>query len=457
MSISFNTSTSTTGGQNGNSQAITIPAGVLTGDVMIIIATSMTNTTNPPTISIVSSAGSTWTPLASPEPNYLNSSGYRFYSNAFYCVAGASDPSSTVTLTNTSTGSPGTFWQVDMAAYTGCNQAHPIDLFDWYQPINAGGAGSVPCPQLTTRVANEWALYLATSGNSSGVTGPSGSTQRQNAYSTNGIHAGLFDSNGSVGAAGTVIGGGSFSGSTVSWVTWTLGLVPAGSTPTGISVIDHGANHQSATASSVTFTIPPEVQTNDLIILAVEAFINSVPTLSVSGGGTWQQLGSQEVPTGSGYLPYSVLYYLVAGGSSAGQTVTINNTGTGNPYYTFAFGVYRNATVDVHNFATSASNSSITTATATTGQANDWAVFLCAGGPAISGYPAGSYYRDEANASGTTTAITDSGGSVGAANTTIGGGTFTYSGGSGGGVAWTVGIAPTATAPHFNAIISSFP
>lgn len=441
MAISYNTGVATSGAQAGSSQALVIPAGVLANDVMIL-AVSAFDDTGAPALS-VSSTGSAWTQMAGSAPNNGTTSGYRQYNAIFYCVAGSSDPGATVTVTNAN-GSA--FWELALVSYTGASTTNPIDVRTWYGPYGQSTVGTVNCPQLVTRANNEWAIYIASNAASTATTGPSGSTQRQNAISGNGMTTAIFDSNGSVGNAGTTIGGGAFTGGATTWVVWTIGLVPAGDTiPASISLNDHGAVFQNATGSSFTFTIPESVISGDVMIIGVNAFINSTPTLTIaSTGSPWIQLGST-IPAGAaGYSAYGAVFYCIASATDAGKIVTINNTASGDPYYTLVFAAYSGASkssaIDVSGDNATTSNTTVTCPSETTGANNDWAVYVCNGGPLISGFPANTLYRDEADASGTSTVITDSGTSVGLSGTGIGGGTFTSSNGSGGFVAWTIGL-----------------
>jgi hypothetical protein len=450
MAISYNTGVVSSGAQAGTSQAITIPSGVLANDVMIL-AVSVFDNTGAPALS-VSSTGSAWTQMAGAAPNNGNTTGYRQYSAVFYCIAGSSDPGATVTVTNAN-GSG--FWELALVSYTGASTSNPIDVRTWYGPYGQSSVGTINCPQLVTRANNEWAIYVASNATNTATTGPSGSTQRQNAVSGNGMTTAIFDSNGSVGNAGTTIGGGAFTGGVTTWVAWTIGLMPAGGTiPASISLNDHGAIAQSATSSGFTFTIPGGVLAGDVMIIGVDAFINSAPTLTISStGSSWTQLGST-IPAGAaGYSAYGAVFYCVAGSTDAGKVVTINNTASGDPYYTLVFAAYSGARtslpIDVSGFTATTSNTTVTCPSKTTGANNDWAVYVCNAGPLISGFPANTFYRDEADASGTSTVITDSGTNVGLSGTSIGGGTFTSSNGSGGFVAWTIGLQKATSSGLF--------
>ncbi len=207
MAISFNTG-ATASANTAASVAITIPSGVLTGDVMLMFLTVFCEVGSAPSIAF-SGAGGTWT-LATvttgTNPENGNNGTLYAYGYAYYRVATAGDPGASLTITET--GSPaGTTWlAVALASYTGANTSSPVDV--------AGGANAsaalVTCPSETTATANDWAVYMGGGGvNGSGgtVPGPTGATQRENLASSAGIGAAIFDSNGSAGGSGTSIGG----------------------------------------------------------------------------------------------------------------------------------------------------------------------------------------------------------------------------------------------------------
>ncbi len=213
---------------------VTIPAGVLTGDLMIMSLLLFTETSSAPTVAF-SGAGGTWTLIpvsAGTNPEQSASGAIYSYGYAYSRVATSGDPGATLTITET--GSPsGTTWiGVAVASYTG---AVAVDVAAGAETYAA--AGSVTTPSRTTGAAGDWAVYLWSGGPGVGatITGPAGTTKRQNIVDGAGIGAGAWDSNGPVGAAGTSIGGGTFSGATGSngwWQAFTIGLVSAAGSAT---------------------------------------------------------------------------------------------------------------------------------------------------------------------------------------------------------------------------------
>jgi hypothetical protein len=228
VAISYNTG-ATGGTDTSASTTVTIPAGVLASDVMIMSLEVFTEVSSAPTIAF-SGAGGTWTQIGSTQVATAGSSVWS-YGYAYYRVATAGDPGQVLTITET--GSPGatTWLSVAIAAYTGASTVTPID-------VNGAavlqGAQTITLASETTGVSGDWAVYLWGGGVPSGttMTGPAGSTQRQNRIGAALIGGGIWDSNGSVGAAGTSIGGGTFHGSIATGGYWlegfTLGLAPAG-------------------------------------------------------------------------------------------------------------------------------------------------------------------------------------------------------------------------------------
>jgi hypothetical protein len=235
MAISFNTSAGNTA-VTAASVAVTIPSGVLTGDVMVMSLSVFCETSTAPTIAF-SGAGGSWTLMtmtdssANPQQAADAGSGIWQYVYAYWRVATSGDPGASLTITET--GSPaGTTWMsVVLAAYTGASTSAQPDVSGGAESFNAT-SNPVTCPSETTGASGDWAVFLAGFGIGGGntVTVPSGSTSRQNVLSGANTGAALSDSDASVGPAGTSIGGGTFttgpSSSDVWWGAFTVGLQP---------------------------------------------------------------------------------------------------------------------------------------------------------------------------------------------------------------------------------------
>jgi hypothetical protein len=230
MAISVNTGTVAGSSGATASQAITIPAGVLAGDVMFLVVEAFATTS---TIS-VTSTGSPWTQIG-PTLN-VTGSGNTSLASIWYAVAGAADPGAVVTA-HVATGTA--FWSLALESYTGASNSAPVDVSGGTAgAFISGGTLSMATPSETTGAAGDWAIYAYAGGTPSvGATTAPG-TSRQIENSNSGIIAHLSDSNGSVGGAGTAIGGASNSFTDSSsgnyWpATFTVGLA----LPSSLSVI----------------------------------------------------------------------------------------------------------------------------------------------------------------------------------------------------------------------------
>lgn len=223
MAITYNTGAVSPSPNTTN--VLTIPAGVLAGDVMLLVVNGFAPTAGASLT--VSSTGTAFTQIGSTQAGGAGASGYYAYGGIYYAVASSTDHGKVISVSVSGGGS--TFVCCALTAYTGASNSAPIDV--------SGGtnAASSPLtfPAETTGVANDWAVYLSAWGESSNAsyTGPSGTTSRE-AVEAGGVGCGIWDSNGSVGGSGTSIGG---SGKTFSstagtvWLTgFTIGLAPPG-------------------------------------------------------------------------------------------------------------------------------------------------------------------------------------------------------------------------------------
>src|SRR5215472_4395919 len=236
MAISFNTG-ATASAVTATSVGITIPAGVLTGDVMVMALEVFTATSTTPTISF-SGGGGGWTlvPMTSgtnPEVATAGSANWS-YGFAYYRVATAGDPGATVTVSESGSAAGSTWLAVAMGAYTGASTSSPVDVA---AGNNAQGVVAGTGPTVTTVQASDWALQLACVG-ISGVTLTGPATSRENIVSSASIGAAVDDGNASV-ASSTLIGGGTWTDSGSGsrwWSLFTIGLAPAtpAAPPTGL-------------------------------------------------------------------------------------------------------------------------------------------------------------------------------------------------------------------------------
>lgn len=179
-----------------------VPA-VKTGDVMLLNVQIVNQQAGPPDLSF-SGGGGDWTlvPITdgSTNPQVQSAVGYYMFSYAYQRVATEADIGATVTITD-STAGDGDDWTVALAAYTRANQLNPVDRAGGSGTIIYAGPGSLTLPSETARVAGDWAVYLAgaAAGATMAVTGPSGTTQRQNYQSADYNLVAIYDSNGQTG------------------------------------------------------------------------------------------------------------------------------------------------------------------------------------------------------------------------------------------------------------------
>ena len=236
--ITYNTGTSATA-DTAASVSLTIPPGVLPGDAMFLAVTCFTESAVTPAVSFLGGGGP-WSLIGvttgtNPEIATAGSSVWS-YGFAYYRIANSDDPGASLTISETGSSGPTTWWGVALASYTGAAGTGTIDV--------AGGANAqggafttVTCPPETTNASGDWAVYLCpgTPGAGASFTIPAGSTQREAIVSDAGIGAAITDSNGSAGNAGTSIGGGTFGATTPTevWLTaFTVGLAaPVGNIP----------------------------------------------------------------------------------------------------------------------------------------------------------------------------------------------------------------------------------
>lgn len=255
--------TADSAGSTTTTQAITVPAGVKGGDVVLVYANAVVLTATAPAIT-ASSTGtspvSAHAPVTGTEsfPAAIAGAVWQFKAAG---TLGAASPDVGKVIT-VSAGATSVYWSVALYAYTGCNSAAPVDVINGAY----GGANSntVTCPVLSTGKAGDWAVYLGGgAANGGSFAGPSGSTQRESDNSSVGVAAGIFDGNGPAGAAGASIGGGHFTcatASTAMLVGFTVGLaaaIPAPFTPPASPRPRPSASTGSGTGSAgATWTAP---------------------------------------------------------------------------------------------------------------------------------------------------------------------------------------------------------
>jgi hypothetical protein len=231
VAISFSTGTTANSGNSQNaSQAITIDPGAGVGHTCLFVACVVPLNTNPVTMT-ASSTGTTPTQIGPtqqvvlPAPGTVNASLWKV-------TCTASDPSAVVTFGIAEGGQAG-FWAVALGIWTETGGAPVIDVSGG--AAAAAGAATATCPVKSTGAAGDWAIYLtAGTYQVSGLTGsPASTSQRELVTSSVAVVAGIFDSNASVGGAGTSIGGGAFTtggaNANNGLTAFTVGLAPPSS------------------------------------------------------------------------------------------------------------------------------------------------------------------------------------------------------------------------------------
>jgi hypothetical protein len=236
-----NTGTTATLGQSAHTVpfTFTIPAGVLAGDVMLVSVNTFSFPLTGPATSTPTSGGGSWTavgPLVAAQDGTAGVS-----ATAWHRVATAGDPGSTFTMSWTGGvgGTDGFWWTATHDSYTGFWTPDPVAQS--ITPTSGAQTAVGSCPSGTSLRSGSWVVQLGPiTPNSSGtITGvPSGMTQRQLSNGNSGVSCASADSGASVGAAGTPIGGGSFTTSNATdnwWAEWTIELATVGAPAAAVS------------------------------------------------------------------------------------------------------------------------------------------------------------------------------------------------------------------------------
>ena len=252
------------------STALTIPAGVLAGDVMLLIVNGFTNGTGP--VLTVSSTGTAFTQIGATQAGG-SGSGYTAYGGAYYAVATSADAGKIISASVSGGGSP--FMCSVLAAYTGASTTAPVDV--------SGGANSASSPLTfpakTTGAAGDWAVYLAAWGEAANgdYTGPSGTIRE--ALESGGVGCGIWDSNGSAGGSGTGIGGGGETFASTAATVWLTGFT--------IGLAAGGAVNATAAPAAVTVSAAqPSPGVSGSLSAATLAVTAAQPAPAVSGNAT---------------------------------------------------------------------------------------------------------------------------------------------------------------------------
>lgn len=203
-------------GTTGNAAAIshttaftfTVPAGVATNDVMLVSIMMFTYSGATAVLNTPTSGGGSWTQIGSTLS--CNQGTFVCVGAMYYRVATASDNSSTFSI-GYGGATPSTdalYWAGDLESYTGFYTASPIGAVATISGVNSS---TFNAPTTTTQRASSWGVYSAQVAiTSSGNITSEPPTSRHVDNSGDGINTAVSDGNGSAGAAGSSIGGGSW-------------------------------------------------------------------------------------------------------------------------------------------------------------------------------------------------------------------------------------------------------
>lgn len=283
---------------------LTIPAGVLPGDVMIVAVSMFTFTPTNPGITLTPAVGS-WTQVGGGLQSSPAAGGLKEFGAVWKRVATAADAGTTLTFAFT--GTPGStdqfWWAIDIVAYTGFSDVDVSNL------AGTGTSGNL-LPSGTSGALGELVVAIgsiAVAGSGS-VSSLSGAVIRQNA-NTAGIACVIADTVYGVGASGTAIGGGSFvttGGAGDQWCDFILTLKPIAQTLWGQGLTTAVASDSSAYTLGIEFSA---TQANATLTLTGIWFYsgptaNSLPTqIALFTAGPNGQVGSlihSEAATWSG-------------------------------------------------------------------------------------------------------------------------------------------------------------
>lgn len=296
------------------SQAITVPAAVAAGDVLVVCAVQVPISAVTPTLSIASTG--TAPVAAAAQQTGSESLPASLGARPWTVVCGAGDAGKVITVSSTTTG----FWSLGVAAYTGVDNTTPVDVVGG--AVSAGNTATVTCPTEVTGSAGDWALFLGGgAGEGGNLTPPSGSTLRESSvHAGTNVFAAIADGNASAGAAGASIGGGTFTTTSAAnsiLAAFTIGLKAAGS----------GTSGAAALAGSGTLSAPPAVTVPAAAALSGSGTLAAAET--VTGAGSAALDGTGTLAAGE-----AVAFHAAAALSGSG---TLAATGQDIPQFSAVF------------------------------------------------------------------------------------------------------------------------
>jgi hypothetical protein len=221
VSISWRAGAVASSSANGTSLGVTVPSAVQSGD-LIMFAVNSGRTSSYSTITGVASTATT--------PGRLGTllqveTGGIYLVAAVYCfIAGSSDASAVITVT----GSSSTSWGISLGAWSGTAGGQP----DVSATATSTGSTSITAPTVRTGRVGDWAVNMVATTTGGTWTSQPGTVREADAAN----RTCLSDSNGPAGAAGTLIGGGTWSmnvGINETWAAWTVGIASVAGNRTG--------------------------------------------------------------------------------------------------------------------------------------------------------------------------------------------------------------------------------
>ena len=230
MAISFNTAVSNTADTSA-SVAVTIPAGVLPGDVMVLGVLAFTETGTTPALAFSGGSAGAWTLVpvtAGTNPEVATAGSVIWsYGWAYTKTATAADAGATLTVTETGSAAGTTWMGAALGAYTGASATPDTAAGNNFQGANV----SASTPAATTIAANDREIAVVAAGLPAGSGVTIAALTKRTAVATDaaGMGIGIWDGNSALGA-GTVIGSRAVTGAAggTDWYSlFTIALKPA--------------------------------------------------------------------------------------------------------------------------------------------------------------------------------------------------------------------------------------
>lgn len=223
MAVSYNTGAAAVTESGAGSFTLTVPAGVLPGDLLLVAATSGFTQPFVSDLTVVSSG----TALTQLGPIQRQDAFFSFEYGLYCAVATGADPGAVITASF-----PGAArYGIAVVSYTGCSASSPVDA----SGSTGNNAATITDPPLTTIVDQDWAVEAGVTYASSVLVQPAGTPRVSASTGTTGggVAIAVIDSGTGV-AAGSPIGGQVWApteaGAYVNFAS-TAGISPSAGTP----------------------------------------------------------------------------------------------------------------------------------------------------------------------------------------------------------------------------------